>query len=148
MAISINFLDQQNSIINYIEDHYKEYIPEQYPEPNEYTSEFLDPDKFKKSFTVFFDFGEYTFNWKTNESELQEIEFTVYLMVRNDSSAKLREKILQYTTAFYQMFDESGQSFDDITAYGRIASINFYQWPEGNYNMKVSEINLILRSEI
>jgi hypothetical protein len=148
MAVSINFLNQQDTIIEYIKAHYQQHIPELYPAPNEYTSEFLDTDKFKNNFTIFFDFGEYTFEWKTNESELQEIQFTVYLMVRNDASEKLHEKMLQYTTAFYQMFDESGQSFEDSVDYGRIASINFYQWPEGNKNIKVVEINLILRNEI
>ncbi|MDR3170321.1 MAG: hypothetical protein LBU17_01695 [Treponema sp.] len=146
--ISINFLEQQDRIINYIKEHYQEHIPQEYPPPNNYTSEFLDSDKFKNSFIVFFDFGGYTFNWKTNESELQEIELTVYLLVRNDTPEKLREKMLHYATAFYQMFDASVQCFDGAADYGKISGITFYDCVEGSNGIKIAEITIILRSEI
>jgi hypothetical protein len=146
--ISINFLEQQDRIIEYIKNHYQEHIPEAYPAPNDYTSEFLDLDKFKNGFTVFFDFGGYTFNWETNESELQEIELTVYLVVRNDTPGKLREKMLHYATAFYQMFDASVQCFDGAVDYGKISDITFYDLVEGSKGIKIAEITIILRSEI
>jgi hypothetical protein len=146
--ITINFLSQQDRIIEYIKSHYEEYIPERCPFPNDYTSEFLDFDKFKNDFTVFFDFGHYTFSLKTNESELQEFILTVYIVVRNDKPEKLREKVLEYATAFYQMFDHSEQCFDGAVDYGKINSIMFYDWVEGSKNLKVAEIELQLRNEI
>jgi hypothetical protein len=146
--ITINFLEQQDRIIEYIKEHYAEYIPEGYHEPNNYTSDFIDLDRFKNDFTVFFDFGHYMFELKTNESELQEIELAVFLLVRNDKSKNLREKMLEYATAFYQMFDYSDQCFDGVVDYGKISSIIFYDWVEGLENIKVAEITLTLRSEI
>jgi hypothetical protein len=146
--ITRNFLAEQNSISAYIKEHYSQYIPENYPGPNEYTCEFFDSDRFKKNFTLFFDFERYSFDWKTNESELQETELTVYLLVRNDTQEKIREKLLQYTTAFYQMFDESKQCFEGAVDYAKISAITLYYVVEGSQYMKVAEINLILRTEI
>jgi hypothetical protein len=146
--ITINFLSQQDRILEYIKDHYQEYIPEGYAPPNDYTCDFLDLDEYKNDFTVFFDFGYYAFNLKTNESELQEFELTVYLVARNDTPKKLREKILEYATAFYQMFDYGEQCFDGAVDYGAITGIIFYDIVEGSKNLKAAEITLTLRSEI
>lgn len=146
--ITINFLEQQDRILDYIQNHYEEYIPEGYGPPDNYTSDFMDLDKYKNDFTVFFDFGTYTFSLKTNESELQEFILTTNLVVRNDKSEKLRKKILEYVTAFYQMFDQSDQCFDGAVDYGKINSITFFDWVEGSKNLKVAEIELLLRNEI
>lgn len=146
--ITVNFLAQQNRIIEYIKEHYGEYIPEGYAQPDNYTSDFMDLDKYKNNFTVFFDFGTYTFSLKTNESELQEFILTINLVVRNEESEKLRKKILEYATAFYQMFDQSEQCFDGAVDYGKINSITFFDWVEGSKNLKVAEIELLLRNEI
>jgi hypothetical protein len=146
--ITINFLSQQNRVIQYIKERYEAYIPEGYAPPNNYTCDFLDLDNYKNSFTIFFDFSYYTFSLKTNESELQEFILTVYLIARNDKPKKLREKILEYTTAFYQMFDYSEQCFDGAVDYGAITSIDFYDIVEGSKNLKAAEITLTLRNEI
>jgi hypothetical protein len=146
--ITINFLEQQNRIIEYIQEHYGEYIPDGFAPPNDYTSDFLDFDKYKNNFTMFFDFGLYTFELKTNGSELQEFILTIELVVRNDTHEKLREKILQYATAFYQMFDESDQCFDGAVSYGKINSIHFFDFVEGSKNLKMAEIELLLKDEI
>jgi hypothetical protein len=145
--IHIDFLEQQDTIIAYIKEYYKDFI-EGLPEPNEYTTDFLDLDKYKNNFTMFINFGGYTFDWKTNESELQETELFVYLVLRNAPSKTLRDNMLKYTTAFYQMFDESNQCFSGAVDYGKISEINFYEWAEANKSIKISEIHLILRNEI
>jgi hypothetical protein len=147
MAILIDFLEQQNTIIAYIKTHYTEFVGA-LPEPNTYTSDFLDLDRYKENCTVFFDFGSYSFAWKTNESELQELEFSVYLVVRNNTPDTLRENMLRYASAFYQLFDASNQCFDGAVDYGKITGITFFEYPEGNKNIKVAEITMTLRNEI
>jgi hypothetical protein len=145
--IRVNFLEQQNSIIAYIKEHYKDFTGS-LAEPNEYITDFLDLDKYKSNFTMFFNFGGYTFDWKTNESELQETELFIYLVLRNAPSKTLRDNMLEYTTAFYQMFDEGDQCFKGVIDYGKITEINFYEWAEANKGIKISEILLTLRNEI
>jgi hypothetical protein len=142
-----NFREQQDAIIAYVKERYKDFAGS-LPEPNEYTADFLDLDKHKSNFTMFFNFGGYAFDWKTNESELQETELFIYLVLRNAPSKILRDAMLDYATAFYQMFDESGQCFDGVVDYGKIAEINFYEWAEANKGIKICEILLTLRNEI
>jgi hypothetical protein len=146
--ITIDFLEQQNGIIEYIKEHYKEYLPESLAEPNDYTTSFLNLDQYKNNTTMFINFGNYTFEWKTNESELQEIELIIYVVVRNEIPDVLRNKMLNYTTAFYQMFDDCGQDFNGLVDYGKINEFVPYEYVEGTKNIKIAEITLTLRNEI
>jgi hypothetical protein len=146
--ITIDFLKQQNGIIEYIKERYKEYLPEGLPEPNDYTTSFLNLDQYKNDTTIFINFGDYTFERKTNESELQETELVIYIVVRNETPDALRTRMLGYTTAFYQMFDDCGQDFDGLVDYGKINEITPYEYVEGTKNIKLAEITLALRNEI
>jgi hypothetical protein len=76
------------------------------------------------------------------------ITLSVYLVVRNAVPETLRERLLKYTTAFYQMFDESAQNLGGIVDYGRIESIIVYEYAEGRRDTKASEITLLLTVEL
>jgi hypothetical protein len=146
--IQTHFLEQQQAIIAYIQEHYPDYLLEGFPVPTRYVNDFLDFDKYLDNFTVFFDFGLYNFNSVTNESERQEATVSVYLALRNDTAEKLKENILRCTAAFYQMFDNSSVSFEGVVDYGKIESIAFYDAVEGHKNLKVAEITFSLTSEV
>ena len=96
---------------------------------------------------LIFSFANYAFTDFTNESEESKIDFSLYLVVRNDTSENLKAKMLQYTTAMYKMFDESRRSFDGIVDFGNVESINFYQAAEGNTSVKVAELSFKLTKE-
>jgi hypothetical protein len=143
---NIDFLLQQDRIVNYIKENYKNYMEEGLPAPNDYVNDFLDFDKYKNNTTMFFDFPTYLFERNTNESELQELNMTVFIVVRNDTPEVLRKNILRYTTAFYKFFDETG--LNGLVDYGVINELSFYFYVEGQKNLKIAEINMVLNLEV
>jgi hypothetical protein len=144
--IALDFFSQQQAVFEYIKTHYKEYLLG-LPEP-EYVNEFPDLDKYKHDGTLFVQFGHYGFNRLTNESESMTITLSVYLVVRNAVPDVLKERLLKYTTAFYQMFDESYQNLGGIVDYGKIESIIIYEYAEGRRDTKASEITILLQVEL
>ncbi|MDR0722098.1 MAG: hypothetical protein LBF75_04785 [Treponema sp.] len=144
--IALDFFTQQQAIFEYIREHFKEYL-EALPEPD-YVHDFPDPDKYKHEGTLFVQFGHYGFQRLTNESESMTITLSVYLVVRNAVPETLKERLLKYTTAFYQMFDASAQNLGGIVDYGTIESIIIYEYVEGRRDTKASEITLLLTVEL
>jgi hypothetical protein len=144
----IDFLAQQDRILDFIKDGYKNYMTDHLPEPDAYISEaLLDFDKYRDDFTLFTDFGIYEFSRLSNESTGQEITLDVYLVVRNDTDENLRSKLLRYTTSFFKFFDAAGSNFGGLVDYGIITGMVFYYYAEGQKNIKVSQITVTLRSE-
>jgi hypothetical protein len=145
---NIDFLTQQDKILNFIKNEYKNYMIDHLPEPNAYIGEaLLDFDKYRDDFTLFTDFGTYEFSYLSNESTDQDITLNVYLVVRNDTDDKLRRKLLRYTTSFFKFFDATGSNFGGAVDYGIITDLTFYPYAEGQRNIKVSQVTITLRSE-
>jgi hypothetical protein len=85
----MNFKQQQEAVINYIKDNYKNYLPSHITEP-EITTEFLDFDKFKSNFTLFIDFARIDFrqsNYADDCEDIEHLALTIYLVHRNNTSA-------------------------------------------------------------
>jgi hypothetical protein len=141
----MNFREQQDAIIQYIKNEYGKYTGS-LPAPDDYTTEFPDLDRYRNNCTVFIGFGGYRFENETNSSELQEIDMSVCLVVRGAAPEQLREKMLDYTTAFYEMF-YANRSLGGAVDYGRIDAVNFYEYAEGSQSVKAAEIGLVLHSE-
>jgi hypothetical protein len=144
----LDFLQQQETIIEYIENNYKNYMVEGLNPPNDYVNDFLDLDAYKNNTTMFFSFPTYLFERNTNESELQELDMTVFIVVRNDTPKVLKKNILKYTTSFYKFFDSTESCFGGLVDYGRINEISFYDFVEGQKNLKIAEINMVLNLEV
>jgi hypothetical protein len=142
----MTFRIQQETIINFVKNNYKKYLPAHISEP-EITTEFLDFDKFKKDFTLFFDFARIDFRQSTYEDDCEDIEhleLTIYLVHRNNASEALRNNSLDSAYSFYKMIkDEPSLGVAEKTA---IESIDFYNYAEGNKFLVVSEISLSLEA--
>jgi hypothetical protein len=144
----MNFKQQQNILINFIKDNYKDYLPAHISEP-EITTEFLDFDKFKGNFTLFIDFTRIDFRQSNYEDDCRDVEHlsaVIYLVNRNNPSAVLNELNLDSTFAFYKMVQENLSL--GISLNTTIDSIDFYKYTEGNKYLVVSEINLSFDVEI
>jgi hypothetical protein len=141
----MNFKTQQTEIINYFKTNYKKYIS--IPEPI-YTEEFLDFDRFKGDFTFFIDFNRITFPSSQYEDDCKNVEqlgLTVYLVFRNNTSEVLKENVLEASWAFYKMINEL--YIKTVNEFS-IESIDFYDYVEGNKNLKISEITCLLNLDI
>jgi hypothetical protein len=141
----MTFKEQQDTLINFIKDNYKNYLPSHISEP-EITTEFLDFDKYKGNFTLFIDFSKIDFRQSNYEDDCEDIEhlsLTIYLVHRNNTSAILQANNLDSAYAIYEMIkDNSTLGVSESTV---IESIDFYNYVEGNKFLVVSEIALSLQ---
>jgi hypothetical protein len=140
----VNFKDQQNTIINFISQNYKNYLPAHINEP-EVTTEFLDFDKFKGDFTLFIDFARIGFpqsNYDDDCGDIEHLALTIYLVHRNNKSEVLQANNLDSAFAFYEMIKDKPDL--GVAQINTIESIDFYNYAEGNKFLVVSEISLSL----
>jgi hypothetical protein len=144
----VGFKEQQNTIIEFITNTYKSYLPSGVSEP-EITTEFLDFDKFKGDFTLFLDFARIDFrqsNYEDDCGDIEHLTLTIYLVHRNNKSSVLNENNLDSANAFYEMIKDK-PSFD-VAQNTIIESIDFYKYVEGTKYLVVSEIALSLDIEV
>jgi|GEM_PF-2403089 len=144
----LDFLSQQEKIKNFVQENYKKVLSElSLGDVNDYIDDYLDFDKYTKSKQLFFGFGKYKFNSLSNESNEEEFEFKIYIAFRNGKAKDLKSLMLKYTAAFYEMFERSGGNFSGVSDFGTIEDVSFYNAIEGNINIKLSEITVILKTE-
>ena len=144
----INFKSYQDGIKDYIETNLMALLEESGMDNfTAYVDDFVDFDKYTQSKVLFYDFGEYTFEALSNESEAEDLEFKVVLAFRGSQNATLKDNALTYAAAFYQMFEASGNNFGGLADYGRIETVNFYNAVEGSKNIKLAELTIFLHTE-
>lgn len=144
----MDFKTQQDAIKTYIESHLPDVLTEMnLSNIDAYIDDWLDLDKYKKSKQLFYAFGMYNFDNLSNESESEDFEFSVYLVFRNGKTENLRNMMLNYSTAFYKMFDVSGCNLGGISDSGKIQSLGLYPMAEGHPDVKVAEITIRLYTE-
>lgn len=143
----IDFLDQQEKIKKYIQDNYKAVLKELHlSDVDAYVDDYLDFDRYTKSKQLFYDFGKYTFHSLSNESNEETLEFTIYLTFRNGKASELKDTMLKYAAAFYEMVERSGGNFG-ISDFGIIESVAFYNATEANVHIKLCELIIKVETE-
>ena len=144
----MDFKSQQNAIKTYIESHLPAILTAgNLTDFDAYIDDFLDLDKYTKSRQLFYNFSYYNYDYLSNESQSNEFEFSVYLVFRNDKVALLRDNMLDYASAFYEMFDESGCNLGGIADYGLIRTVEFFPAAEGHKDVKIAELTVRLITE-
>jgi hypothetical protein len=143
----MTFKEQQEKIIQFITNNYNDFLPTYLQNPT-YTKSFLDFDKFKDNFTVFFDFARIDFrqsNYDDDCGDIEHLSIIIYLVHRNNNSEVLQNNNLESAYSFYTMIKENiGIGVAQNTT---IESIDFYNYAEGNKYLVVTEINLSLEIE-
>lgn len=112
-----------------------------------YVDDYVDLDKYTNAKTLFFDFVGYNFEDLSNESNVEDFEFSVYMAFRKDTQSNLKKNMLKYSSAFYQMFGETGNNLGGVSDYGIITQVQFYDTAEGNPDIKVAHLTVHLFSE-
>jgi hypothetical protein len=143
-----NFKEQQDIIVKFIENNYKNYLSDEL-KFFELTTDVLDFDKHKNNFTIFVDFTKINFpdsNYEDDCGDTENLNLTVYLVHRNNTAAILNELNLDASFAFYQMIEKNPSL--GIAQKTTIESIDFYKYVEGQKYLVCTEINLSLVIEI
>ena len=150
----MDFKKQQEDIKNYIETHLPDALKELKLEPfSKYDSshflidDFLDLDSYKKNNQLFINFDSYNYDDLTNDSGLEDFTFDLTMAFMGAKRNQLKSKMMDYATAIYKMFYDSGSNFEGIADYGKITTIQFYPFAEGNPDVKIAELTVHLYTE-
>lgn len=145
----IDFLQTRIEIKNYIETHFADYTNQlELPLIDKYCDDFIDFDKYKQNNILFYNFNNFDFSDLSNESEYYTHNFSIFLAVRGANAETLNARMTGYATAFYKMFEDSGNCFDGISDYGIIQNVSFYPAATGANNIKVCQMEIILKKEV
>jgi hypothetical protein len=140
----MDYNERENQIVEYIKESFNNFTEKSI---DHYINEYLDFDAYTFNNSVFFQFDGYEYQQLTNESKLETLNMTIYIVVRNNTEKKLHESLRDFTSAFYNMFEASGYNFKGIVDQGMISSINFYDAVEANKCIKLCKIDLVLYKE-
>ena len=136
----MNFAKIQEKIVAYIENDFEQYLA-QYGIPRPAVStDFMDLDKHKNSFSVFLDFSKITFErtkFATDCCEPVQLSMSFYLVHRNQPSEKLRNDMMNAASAFYSLLkDYRGANAVEIR------ELNNYNIVEGTKFITISEFSV------
>jgi hypothetical protein len=141
----MDYQKQENDIVSFIENNFNKYNDN--TKIDHYINEFLDFDQYQYDNSMFFNFLNFTYDDLTNESKLQTGNMIIYIVVRNDTEKNLHKKLRDYATSFYNMLVDN-MDLSGIIDQGSISEVHFYDQVEGNKNLKLAEIHMILFKEI
>ena len=138
----MDFKETQRAIKNYIEDNYFDYLTIFGIEQPFITCEFIDFDRFKKKFICFIEFESSTFSnadkWNDDCSQTEKLTVNIFLVLREDTPSNLNDRMLNATTAFFNMNRE--KRISNINSH--IGRVDFFSYVEGNTNIFASKIEL------
>jgi hypothetical protein len=144
----MDYQEKEDLIVAYVEDKFNEFAPSPDVPPVKYfINEFLDFDKYNYDNTLFFQFDNYAYEELTFNSKLETGNMRIFIVVRNDKERALHERLRQYASAFWNMFEASRYCFSGIIDIGMITGVNFFDAVEGNSGIKLCEITLSLSKE-
>jgi hypothetical protein len=144
----MNYQEKEDLIVNYVKDHFNEFAPDPAVPPVKYfINEFLDFDKYNYDHTLFFEFDNYAYEDLTLSSKLETGNMRIFIVARNDKEQALHERLRQYASAFWDMFEASRHCFSGIVDIGMITGVHFFDAVEGNSGIKLCEITLSLNKE-
>ena len=146
--MTVDYLKQQEQIKTYIETNFPIVLQEMgLPDMDAYIDDFLDLDKYQKSKQLFYNFGTYSYDYLSNESENEVMVLNIYLTFQKGKPSELITKMKRYTAALIEMFKRSGNNFGGIVDIGIYENVYFYLAAEGSTDVKVADIQFRLTSE-
>jgi len=145
----MDFKKINDDLIEYISKNYEGYLKTFNIDQPFYTTEFLDFDKFKKKFICYIEFDTTNFpiNNQFNDdcSQVANLFVNIFLAFREDTPENLNTKMLNATSAFFQMI-KNKRAKNINTA--EINRIDFFKYVEGSTNIVASKIVLEMNIEI
>lgn len=142
----MNFFDLQKNIEKYIEENFTKYLDKNKLKTPVYIDDFLDLDKYKNSFAVFFDFATYNFENLSNESMKSNLTLDIYFVRRNGADKALKQDLMNYVSKFYSFFYQD-RALGGLVDFGTLTEINNYDAVQGDKGIKITQITLNLELE-
>ena len=143
----MNLLEFKNTLLKYIKDNYPNYVTElKFDKIPVYTTSFLDFDKYKDSFTIFFDFDRIRINQSDDCGDIQEITFSLFIVLRNKETEKLQNDLLLASEGMYKTLKNINQT--NLSHRVNVNDISFYNYAEGTNNIVISHINFNILVEL
>ena len=143
----MNYRLKENEIVDYVKDNFNQYLLEDRDPIEHFINEFLDLDHYLYDNALFFQFDNYNYEDLTNQSRLETCGMRIFIVVRNGPEKALHERLRDYATTFYTMFEESVYNFEGAVDTGMITETDFYDAVEGNKNIKLCQLTLSLLKE-
>ena len=137
----IDFKKKLDSIKDFMEKTYPRYLETFDLEAPFITTEFLDFDRFKNSFCLFIEYDRVSFTspYADDCGGIAKIFCDVFLVFRNDAIANLDEKLMNASSALYELFRcERIDMADGIN----IQDANFFKYVEGNRHLVASKFSM------
>jgi hypothetical protein len=143
----MDFKEQKDVIIKYIEDNFNLYLGQYDLNVPKITEDFIDFDKFKHDFILFIECDTINFLNTFNDdcSETERLLMNFYLVFRNDTPINLNEKMLNASSAFGTLIKEFRL---DFFLSSNINNINFFKYIEGSTNIVASKFTVQFEIEI
>lgn len=142
----MDFYELQQKIENYIKEKFSAFLENENLSKPSFVSDYLDLDKYKSNFTIFFDFNSYNFENLSNESMTANLTLDLFFVARNGTSDTLKKNLMNYVSKFYSFF-YSERSFCGIVDFGTITEINNYDAVFGDKGIKITQITMNLELE-
>jgi hypothetical protein len=136
---NMDYETNENQIVEYIRGNFNNFTDNSV---SHFINEFLDFDMYTFDKSMFFQFDGYEYDRLTNESKLETLGMSVFIVVRNDTEKNLHKLSREYASAFYNMFEASGYNFYGLVDSGVISEIKFYDAVEGNKGIKLVKIDI------
>jgi hypothetical protein len=144
----MNLKEIQDTFKDFIENNYEKYLQEYEIKKPVITTDFLDFDKYKYDFTCFVDFNRFLFNnsrYKDDCSASMQFYISIYLVFRNNTSENIKNKMLNATSAFYELIEYNNiKKIQDK----HITEIQNFNIVEGTKYISVSEVSINIEVEI
>lgn len=142
----MDFYELQQKIENYIKEKFSAFLENENLSKPSFVSDYLDLDKYKSNFTIFFDFNSYNFENLSNESMTANLTLDLFFVARNGTSDTLKKNLMNYVSKFYSFF-YSERSFCGIVDFGTITEINNYDAVSCDKGIKITQITMNLELE-
>lgn len=143
----MDFYELEENITKYIEDNFTSYLQEANLTKPAYVKDVIDLDKYKYSFTIFFDYASFKFENLSNESHKASVSLDLYFVRRNGIPEALKRDLLNYVSKFYKWF-YNNISLGGIIDYGTITELNNYDAASGDKGIKITQITLDMELEL
>lgn len=146
----MELLVKQNSIVDYIKEHFRAALTEYYGKDTDidsYIQDFINLDRYQKSTQLFFNWSNYNFSALSLDSVEENSELHLILTFRNKSPEELHNLMMTITPILYNTISDSN-GFGGIVDILEVTNIDFYEATDSDQNIKVADITVSMRDEI
>jgi len=145
----MGFKEQVGAVREFVEKNYPGYLDGFGIGEPFVTTEFIDFDRFKNDFVLFMELDGISFGpspYADDCGGIQRMLLDVFLVFRNDTVANLDAKLMDASTAMYELLrnEKLHREKLDVADNLTVRTLDFFKHVEGNRNLVASRFSLEL----